>query len=149
MTFKPIETQEELNSIIQERLNREKKSYEAKLTGLEDQKAQLEKLQEENTSLQKALEDAKGKDQTIEELQGKVKNYELSDLRTKVALKNGLDYTLASRLVGNTEEELQADAETLASQLAPQTPHAPLKSTEPEGEGGVNSAYRQMLKGLN
>lgn len=95
MTFKPIETQEELNSIIQERLNREKKSYEAKLTGLEDQKAQLEKLQEENTNLQKALEDAKGKDQTIEELQGKVKNYERTGLSCYEWQKNLLDPIMA------------------------------------------------------
>lgn len=152
MPFKVIETQAELDAIIKARLDREKESYKAKLADYEQLKKQVANLQEQNTNYQAALEEAKTQattsEQSIADLQAKVTGYEQAQLRTKIALQNGLPYDLADRLAGETEADLKADAERLASYLAPQGNPAPLKSVEPP-VNTKNAAYQSMLQGLN
>lgn len=149
MPFKAIETQEELDAIIKDRLNRQKEKYEAKLTDYDQLKTQNEELNARLAESKSALEEAKGKDQTIADLQSKVKGYEQSQLRTKIALQSGLPFDLADRLAGDNEEELKADAERLAGYFAPKEPIAPLKSVEEKPVTGAQAAYRDMLEGLN
>ena len=149
MPFKAIETQEELDAVIKDRLNRQKEKYEAKLTDYDQLKTQNEELNARLAESKSALEEAKSKDQTIADLQGKVKGYEQSQLRTKIALQSGLPFDLADRLAGDNEEELKADAERLAGYFAPKEPVAPLKSVEEKPITGEQAAYRDMLEGLN
>jgi len=131
--FKPIETQEEFDARISERLKREKEKYE---TQFGDLNAQIESLKLEIGQKDKALEESnstlEGRLKEFEDLQGKVSQYELSKLKTSIALQNGIPYDLADRLNGNDEASILEDAKRLASFVARKEPIAPLKSTEPK-----------------
>lgn len=153
MSFKTIETQEELDNIIEGRLARQKQQYEEQLQGYEQLKTQYEELQKEAAGFKSALEEANTKastsEQSIADLQSKVTSYEQAQLRTKIALQKGLPFELADRLAGTNEDELKADAERLAGFLAHKEPTAPLKSVEEPGITGENAAYRAMLQNLS
>ena len=77
----------------------------------------------------------------------KVAGYETANLRTRIALQNGLPYDLADRLVGEDEESIKADAERLSSFVTKQH-SAPLKNVEPNIQKDENSAYRKLVEGL-
>lgn len=132
-----LNSQEEFDKMISERLTREAKKYEgfetfkaqaAELATLkaQDLPGQLEKykkdLSEANEKLTKAQTDAKAKADadaaSIADLTSKAAAAELGSLRIKTALDAGLSYELADRLKGATAEELKADAEKLAPLFA-------------------------------
>ena len=131
--FKIIETQEELDNIVNERIRREREKY----SDYEELKNRVSELETENSALKSTVEDDKQTradlDAQITDLQGKVSNYETASLRTRIALQNGLPYDLADRLQGTDEATLTADAERLAGFMRPApAPQAPLKDVEPE-----------------
>lgn len=145
--FKAIESQEELDKIVQERLARQKESLEKKF-------GDYDKVKAENTTLHQSLEDSKTKaadfEKNIGELNSKVAGFETANLRTKIALEHGLPYDLAGRLVGDDEESISADAERLSSLIGSQQqqPVPPLKDSEGAGNG-KDGAYESLAKGLN
>lgn len=145
--FKPIETQEGLDKILQERLNRQKESYAKKLSDYDN-------LKKENASLQSTINENKEKyanyDKNVEELNSKISGYEMDNLKTKIAMENNIPYNLASRLVGDDEESLKADAERLSGYMQASDSVPPLKNTE-SGKDSVskeNEAYANMLDNL-
>lgn len=151
--FKAIETQEELDKIIEARLARQKETFEKQLSD-------LEKTQQTNAELQKALEDAKNStsdyEKQVSDLNSKVAGYELSNLKTKIALQNGLPLSWADRLKGDDEESLQADAQSLAPEVSTgsNAVEVPLKDTDPApSHDGLSAttdkAYSSLLEGLN
>ena len=152
--FKTIETQEELDRIIGERVAREKERLErnspfkAELDQLRTAKADLES---QVGTLQSTIEQSKAgqEDYTkqISDLTSKVAGYETANLRTRIALQNGLPYDLADRLVGEDEESIKADAERLSSFVAKKQTTAPLKDLE-NISNGKNSAWSQMASSL-
>lgn len=115
--FKIIETQEELDKIIGERISRERKSiaekyadydaFKAKATELE---AQVEKLTTDKSELEEKL---KANADQINGLSSKIATYETDSVKTRVALEMGLPYELATRLNGVTEEDIRKDAENI------------------------------------
>nr|DAL96331.1 MAG TPA: major capsid protein [Caudoviricetes sp.] len=150
MTFKPIETQEELNDIIKERLARQKESFDKDLADLEQLKTRNSELETEVGTLQATIEENQNAtsqhNQTISELNNKIAGYETANLRTKIALKNGLPFDLADRLVGEDEDSLTADAERLAKFMKPKfTP--PAKSTEPR-QTGNDDPMKEMIQSM-
>lgn len=153
MSFEVIETQEKLDAIIKERLARQKEQYEGKLTDYENLKTELDKLQQENASYKSMLDEAKEKaglsEKSIEELNAKVSGYEKAQLRTKIALANGLPMELADRLAGESEDDLTADAKRLAEFMVKREQAPPLKDVEEPELNSSESAFRSMLKGLN
>lgn len=130
MPFKTIETQEELDEIIKERLKRENKKYDGYLSAEDVQKlkdtyeAAAKTETEKYTTLEKERDD----------LLTKVKGYEVGTLKTKVALQNGLPVGTTDFLSGETEEELTESAKKLATMFAPTV--KPEKG-EPEGAPGA------------
>lgn len=146
--FKTIETQEELDNIVKERLRREREKF----GDYDDLKKRVSELESENSALKSTVEEDKqtraGLDAQITELQGQVSNYETASLRTRIALQNGLPYDLADRLQGADEEALRADAERLAGFMRPTTPQAPLRDTEPPIGDDKTMQMKQMLREL-
>lgn len=146
--FKTIETQEELDNIVKERIRREREKF----GDYDDLKKRVSELESENSALKSTVEDDKqtraGLDAQITELQGQVSNYETANLRTRIALQNGLPYDLADRLQGADEEALRADAERLAGFMRPVTPQAPLRDTEPPIGDNKEMQMKQMLHEL-
>lgn len=151
--FKTIETQEELDKIIQERLNRQKESLEKQFADYDQLKTKVTGLEAENSALKVAAEETKstlgGHEKEVAELNAKIAGYETASLRTKIALQNGLPFDLAERLVGTDEESLKADAERLAGFIKPTTPTPPLKDPEPPAGSNENGAYKNLLENLN
>lgn len=148
--FKAITTQEEFDKAIQERLNRQKESIERQYADYADLKAKNAEMEKELGSLRNTLsetnEKVKGYDKTFAELNAKIAGYETANLKTKIALQHGLPYDFASRLVGEDEKAIRADAESLSKLFKTQTP-PPLKSTEPTGTGG-DAEFRTLLNEL-
>lgn len=129
MAFKPIETQEELDRIITERLERDRKKYEGYMSAEDVQKLKNTYKTNATTATDKYNTLEKERD----DLLAKVKGYEVGTLKTKVALANGLPIGITDYLKGKTEEELTESAKTLATFFA--TPKAEPK--EPEGTPGA------------
>lgn len=146
--FKTIETQEELDNIVKERLRREREKF----GDYDDLKKRVSELESENGALKATVEETKQtiakSDAQITELQGQVSNYETASLRTRIALQNGLPYDLADRLQGADEEALKADAERLAGFMRPATHQAPLRDTEPAIGDDKTMQMKQMLREL-
>lgn len=147
--FKPITTQEEFDAAIKARLSREKEKY-----GDYDQiKSRVTELEEENISLKSTIEANKqskdDSDKQLEEMQKQIAGYETANLRTRIALQNGLPYDLADRLQGADEESLKADAERLASFIKPVEPVAPMRVVEPQIGDNKTSQMKSMLRELN
>lgn len=149
--FKTIETQDELDRIISERLSRQKESFEKQLADYDQLKTAKADLESQVGTLQSTIEQSKAgqEDYTkqISDLTSKVAGYETANLRTRIALQNGLPYDLADRLVGEDEESIKADAERLSSFVTKQH-SAPLKDVEPNIQKDENSAYRKLVEGL-
>lgn len=146
--FKTIETQEELDNIVKERIRREREKF----GDYDNLKKRVSELESENGALKATVEETKQtiaeSDAQITELQGQVSNYETASLRTRIALQNGLPYDLADRLQGADEEALKADAERLAGFMRPATPQAPLRDTEPPIGDDKTVQMKQMLREL-
>ena len=156
MSFKTIETQEELDRIIGERIKREREKYadyeslSERAKKLEKEKADLLNAIDGNSQL---LQEKDGvisaKDSELAELQKINDSFKKTQLRTQVAVRNGIPYDLAERLQGDDEESLQADAERLSALIKPKTIVAPMKDTEPVVGDERTASMKQMLKDLS
>lgn len=126
--FKPITSQEELDLVIKDRLNRqsEKHSRELseKLASFEETKARLTEseskigeltslLEGNGTELDELKKQLEEKDALLSERDATLKKYERDSVKNNIATEYGIPRELADRLTGNTEEELRADAENL------------------------------------
>ena len=151
MEFKPINTQEEFDAAIAERLKRQKETIEAKYQDYDTLKNENVTLKTQLGKANEALEAGKtgteDLNKQIAELTGKVDKYELSSLKTNIALQNGIPYDLADRLNGEDEASIIEDAKRLASYIGQSEPIAPLKSSEPVDT--ETDAYKNLLEGLN
>ena len=134
--FKPIETQEQLNEVIGERLKRAEEKAEAaaaeKYADYDEIKKQndelLNQLNEARKDLQTKDEAIIEKDKIIEESA----SYRTDLEKTKIALGAGLRIEYADRLRGETEEEWRVDAEALAKDFAAAHSTPPLGNSEPK-----------------
>lgn len=132
--FKAIETQEELDRIIGERLKRERDATEKKYADFETLKekaARYDEIEKKDFAgqIKTLTEKLSAKDSTISELTARANKAENSMLKAKIAHENGVPLELAGRLVGETEEDIRKDAETFASFFTKSAP--PLRSVDP------------------
>lgn len=153
--FKAITTQEEFDEAIKDRLLRQKESIEKEYADYAELKTRNQELETELGTLQESLserdEKIKGYDSNISELNAKIAEHETVNLRTKIALDNGIPIDLASRLIGDDEESIAADAKRLAELVGNQgqVTVPPLKNTEPPLGDGQDGAYKSLLENLN
>ncbi|WP_413537534.1 DUF4355 domain-containing protein [Enterococcus malodoratus] len=151
--FKPINTQQEFDDMIRDRLDRQKESFKKDLAELEELRTRNSELETEVGTLQSTIEKTKESasqyDQTISELNAKVTSYETANLRTRIAIQNGLPLDLADRLVGEDEDSLKADAERLSGFVKSQKPVPPLRDPEPQLGDEKDNAYKKLIEGLN
>lgn len=146
--FKPIETQEALDAIIKDRIERAKKSaadetakkYEGYLSP-DDVKKHTDQI----TALTDKLKESETK---IADLTAKNSAYEIASVKTKIAHEVGLPYELADRLSGTTEEEIRKDADAL-SKFAMHPQATPSFSAETLPAASADAAYRALAHDLN
>lgn len=146
--FKIIETQEELDAIIQSRLSREREKY----ADYEDLKKQLADFEAKETTYQNTINDLKTREtdltSQIESLNGDLTKTKLQTAKQRIATEYGLPLDLAERLQGDDEEGFKADAERLASYLAPKQPTPPMKSNEPAITDAKEAGWAEMARNL-
>lgn len=148
--FKVIESQEELDKILKDRLERAGKKAKEEMQGLIDSlKSENAGLKEENTNYQKQLEGIGEKDKTISSLEGEIVSYKKAELRRKVALENNIPYSLADRIVGDDEVSMAEDAKRLAEFVGKKDYVPPLRDYEDKNPDSIQGAYKTLLSDLN
>lgn len=151
--FKIIETQEQLDSVIAERIRRaEQKAaekyadYDSLKQANTDYAAQIAQLSEQ---LQQQAETISGHQAIVDGLNQKVQKYETDSVKTKIALETGLPYKLAERLTGEDEEAIRADAQAIKALMSAQDPVAPLGASEPRSsEDQASAAWLSISQNL-
>ena len=146
--FKAIETQEQLDAIIGDRLKIEretiKKEYEGFLSPDDAAKKYANYLSpdDEKAKYQGYLspEEAAKKD-------AKIKEYETNSAKMRIAHEMGLSYDAAEFIKGDDEENIKKSAESLKN-LVGRTNTAPLASTETVLGDEKEAALRKTLRGL-
>ncbi|MCD8087124.1 MAG: DUF4355 domain-containing protein [Oscillospiraceae bacterium] len=153
MDFVPITTQEDLNKVISERLTREREATAKKYGDYDELKSKVgdyeKQLADYAGQLKAAGEKQAAHDQTVAELEAKIRGYETDSAKTRIALETGLPYELASRLSGETEDDIRKDAQKLVEIVhkgsgSPQ----PKRSTEPSGTDKKTAALRAFTESL-
>lgn len=151
--FKPIESQEQFDAMIKGRLEQAERSFIEKYGNSEELKAQLGEKDGKIAELSKQLEEAtkkiEGHKAEVDGLNAKVLQYETDSVKTRIAHEEGLPYEMASRLAGDNEEAIRADAKTLASMMKKSTPTPPSFNPEPEPKDTVAAAWAQLSNSLN
>lgn len=154
--FKVIETQEQFNEAISERLKRERETVEKKFAGYISPEEAAKKSEELNTKiaeLNKTIEsekEAKSKlNAQITELQGKNKEYETASVKSRIAHETGLPYEAIAFLSGDDEESIQKNANALKGLMGQQGGGLPLASTETNNMKDEKSEeMKTLLKNL-
>ena len=157
--FKTIETQEELDNIIKDRLDRNTKKITAEVTKQfegyisPDDAAKSKKALEDEIS--KLTAQITEKDTKIADITAKNTAYETAAVKAKIAREYGIPAELADRISGTNEDEYKADAENLAKFVAAGKPTAaPMFSAEPSDNGisaadaARSAAMGNLLSGL-
>lgn len=126
-------TQEQVEQIVKERLEREKKAAEKKAEEAR-QKAEAEALAK-NAEWEKL---AKQREEELNKAKELIAKKELDEKKRAISVKVGLPEAFAARLQGATDEELEADAKTLLAALPKQ--EKPTPGINPTNPGEATNA---------
>ena len=149
--FKPITTQEDFDNAIKDRLERERRTAVAPFADYQQIKADLATLKQQSGQ----------KDTTIAQLQKDLQSARADLAKTRIAMEKGLPQELASRLTGETEDDLRKDADTLAALFTdkkggaePSRSHEPARGAKAgsmtESKDGLQAeAFASVLADLN
>lgn len=112
--FRPITSQEQLDEMFNKRWSREQAKIHEQYKGFDDLKSKAEEFdklraanQTESERLQAERDAAL---QKAAEIEARATAAEAAALRQRIAIEEGLPPKFASRLTGDTEDELRADA---------------------------------------
>lgn len=124
--FKTINTQADFDAAVTARYG--------DVAGLQ---GQIDALTGERDTLKQANED----------LTGEIKGYKVAALKSRIAREKGIPQEMEGRLSGETEEEIQADADALAKIIKAVKGPAPM--FQPGAEtGGKDAALTKILHEL-
>ena len=122
--FTPITTQEQLEAVLKDRLERQSKKFDTEKADLEkkysgymafDDVTKLKQSYEDQIKDLNTKVEAGASVQTeLDSAKKQIEAQKLDSLRIKTALENGIPYEFADRLKGTTAEELTADAKLFA-----------------------------------
>lgn len=154
--FKAITTQEEFDSMVKERLDRQakktadevKKSFDGWLSP-DDVKTKTAGLEKQLAEKDDKLAESKA---AYDKLSAEKKALELDRAKESAARDAGLPFELAGRLSGTTPDELKADAEALSKLVSAKQDEPyiqPLfQAGRAEGAAADTAAYANLLDGL-
>lgn len=152
--FKVIETQEQLNAIIGERISRAEEKAAEKYKDYDDIKKQNADYATQVGDLQKQLQEQsekiEGHTAEVDALNAKVQAYESSSLKTRIALEAGLPYKMAERLTGEDEDAIKKDAEMMVKLMGTHQT-APIGSPEPTvtKEASARDKFDEWMQQMN
>ena len=154
--FKVIETQEQLDSILKGRLERERVKFADQIEELNKKfEAQNGDAQKQISELTQALNAAKEEkanfDKSLAERDEKIKQYELHSAKTQIAHELGLSFEAVNFLQGSNADEIRKSAESLKELVGTKT--APLANPEAQitntAEATKDAALHSMLRDLS
>ena len=152
--FTPIETQEQFDAAVSDRIKRERdtlsKKYENYLSPeqAQQQKSELEgKISDFTNQLSGANEKIANFEKAIAEKDRELQSYKTASLKTKIAHEAGLDYGSVEFLKGDDEESIKQSAEALKS-LIGKHQEAPKASTEGSNEKKEDAALKKVIEKL-
>ena len=138
--FTPINTQEEFDARIKDRLEREAKKYESQIAELTEKATRLDEQTSKLADLQSELDKSKAL----------VRGYETSSVKMRIAHETGLPYEMAERLRGDDEKAIRQDAEAMKKYIG--KPHGADPDFNPDTSGGKGdtrtAAFKSMLSSL-
>lgn len=155
--FRVIETQEQLDEIIQQRLSRAEKQYAKQYEGwtspedleklLGTHKQEIENL---NTAHAKELEKFNDVTAQLEEKDKQLHQYAVGTVKNSVARELNLPYEAVEFLQGENEQEIRESAERLSklSTVNHYKDLAPTKDREGDKEDSYKSALKEALSNL-
>ena len=146
--FKPIETQEALDAIIKDRIERAKKSAADEAAKKYEGYLSPDDVKKHTDQIAALTDKIKESETKIADLTAKNSAYEIASVKTKIAHEVGLPYELADRLSGTTEEEIRKDADAL-SKFAMHPQATPDFSPETPPAVSTDAAYRALAHDLN
>lgn len=152
MSFEPINTQEEFDAAVKDRLAREAKKYEGYTSpdDLEKIKADIRaesdsKIKDLSGQIDSVNQQLAERDKSIEEKDAKIKGYETNSEKMRIARETGLSYEAVDYLKGDDEKSIRESAESLKA-LMGNKPAPPLGDPEPTEGNEEEVAYKKMLK---
>lgn len=160
MSFEVIETQEQLDKIIGDRIARAKeaakKEAEEEFKGKNEEydtlKAKLKEKENHIAELGNKLEEMKnsgsGMSDELTKLKQQVQKYETDSVKTRIAREFGIDASLANRLTGETEEEIKADAKALKDIIGSTSVKRVPYNPETPAEDDKEAALKKMLQNM-
>lgn len=140
MSFKPIETQEELDAVIKDRIERAKKGAVEQFSDYDEIKAKNTAYESEIAKLTEQLKEQADRINqgaaTVDELNAKIKTYETASVKSRIAHEVGIPFELASKLSGEDEESIREDANRIAKYIVKPaapigTPEVTIENTDP------------------
>lgn len=150
--FTPITTQEQFDAAIKDRLVRERSTITGRYADYEDLKTKVSEYEGQIAQLRQAGEQSTATagemKKQIDDLTARNKGYEISALKTKVALETGLPYAAAERLTGEDEKTIRQDAESLVALFDGAKEAPPLKSTEDPAVDSKRAAMQRLTQNL-
>ena len=133
--FTPINTQEEFNTAIADRLRREREKY-----------ADYDSIKAENGTLKTQISTLTGEKEALEK---KVKGHETASVKMRIAQELNIPTSMADRLTGETEEDIRKDAEAVAAIFKTAQGAAPLYNPNTQPPANPNdAAMAEMLHSL-
>ena len=147
-TFKAIETQEELDSIVKERLKREREANNKRYEGWISPEDHQRTLSEANQTLEDYKKARENDVKAIEDLTAKNAAYETASLKSRIAHEVGLSLEWTGRISGEDEQSIRADAESLKKLVGN---GAPLPTKNPESGENLDpskTAFKSVLSAI-
>lgn len=152
--FKVIETQEQFDSMIADRIARAKDSVKKEYEGWlspseleEKENSYKEQINSLNDTITKNKETINTANSKMEEMKNKLAKYENDSVKNRIASEFGLSLDAVGFLQGEDEEAIKKSAEALKNLMGPRHP-APLGSYEGGGEDDTKEAYRKMIRNI-
>ena len=152
MSFEPINTQEEFDAAVKDRLAREAKKYEGYTSpdDLEKIKADIRaesdsKIKDLSGQIDSVNQQLAERDKSIEEKDAKIKGYETNSEKMRIARETGLSYEAVDYLKGDDEKSIRESAEALKALIGSKSA-PPLGDPEPDAGNGKDEAYKKMLR---
>lgn len=154
-----IESQEQLDGMFKDRLNRQNEKHSRELAELRTQYQDYDELKEANSGYQSQIEQltsqlsevnekVKGYDSVIAEKDATISQYRLNALKSSVLAEMNLPSDAINFIQGTDEESIRQCAESLKTLVGAGHHVAPLAAYEPKSTDSRNDALRSMLQGL-
>jgi chromosome segregation ATPase len=108
--FQPVDSQEKLNNIISERLERQQKQFDSKIKDFENLQSELKTLQNEKSEFDGQLEKLNNE---LKEKKSLVEKFELKEQKFNILRDVGLSSNYINNITGNNPDELTNSAKQL------------------------------------